>query len=261
MWIIQKLKTWVWPSIRFILVTAGLREILKVLGVDLGNMWSTAMTTATDYQDTYGLISLIIFGLILTYILEIFWPRIRARIEGLFSNNIPIAVSEVKLQWFSNYAGFYDGNAPEDDQAWSFGDVQIANTSDTKPVSLRIYLCLSGKGDDPKFKTNIKLLADGIGTGFGLKYHEEKLVAKDNGWVKTPTGWPVPNIVRCPINLKPHDPPVDAKLIFITGIGDIIREKITLGVANDKFAYSLLIKDHISGNNVSFPIPGSYRGK
>lgn len=259
MWILQKLKTWVWPSIRFILVTAALREILRVLGVDLGKLWSTVMTTATDYQNTYGAITLIIFGLMLTYILEIYWPIIRGRTEGLFSASIPIALSEVKSQWFSNYAGFHEGNSPEDDQAWSFGDVQIANISDNKTVSLKIYLCINAKQGEPKF--SLKLLADGLG-GWGLKYQEQKTVSKGgSAWEIVPTGLPVPNIVRCPINLKPHDPPIEAKLVFITKWGDMLRERITLGAVNDRFAYSLLIEDHISGNEISFPIPGSYRGK
>jgi hypothetical protein len=62
-------------------------------------------------------------------------------------------------------------------------------------------------------------------------------------------------------SIKPHDPPVNAQLEFITKLGDAIRETISLGALNDKFAYSLLIEDHISGNKASFAIPGSYRGK
>jgi len=65
-------------------VTAALREILKVLGIDIGKLLSTVVTTATEYQNTYGLIGLIILGIIMTYILELYWPRITARAEGLF---------------------------------------------------------------------------------------------------------------------------------------------------------------------------------
>jgi hypothetical protein len=207
MWFLQKAKTWIWPSARFILVTAALREVLKLLGVDLGKMWSTIITTATDYQNTYGLVTLMVLGLILTFILEMYWPLIRGRIEGMFSNGIPIAISDVRLPVFSNYTGFFKDPDPDDNLAWHSDIIDIANVSETKSVSLKIFLRIKSKTSN----LNIRLLADGMG-GPANQYRwdehqitEVKRESEGNqqrtSYKAVSTGRPPPNIIRCPLKL------------------------------------------------------------
>lgn len=171
------------------------------------------------------------------------------------SKDIPIAMSEARSQWYSVRVGFMEANSPDDAMGWSFGDIQITNISETKNVSLKIYLQLQSK-EVTKRPNPLRILADGLGTGRSLKYLEQKI---EKGKI-LPTGNPRPNIIRCPVKLGPQES-VEGKLVFLQDFPEPLRVSMVMAVANNKFNHSLVIDDHISGNEIVIQLPGSYRGK
>jgi hypothetical protein len=171
------------------------------------------------------------------------------------SKDIPISMSEARSQWYSVRVGFMEANSPDDAMGWSFGDIKITNISETKKVSLKIYLQLQRK-ETPERPNPLRILADGLGTGCSLKYLEQKI---EKGKI-LPTGNPRPDIIRCPVKLGPRES-VKGKLVFLQDFPEPLRVSMVMAVANNKFNYSLVIDDRISGSEVVIQLPGSYTGK
>lgn len=169
------------------------------------------------------------------------------------SDTLPIAISEVRFQAFANYAGFFRGNDPQDDQRISYGEVTIANTSNDRRVALDLTLKIAG-GDGTKLSTP----ADLRGLA-GLVYGKDDVVTK----TLAGRGMELPKFHRNPIELGPQE--VSRRgLVFLFSFGgdNELRTAFTrLMTRNQDYKFTLEVMDHISGKSISFTIPGSYRQK
>lgn len=162
-------------------------------------------------------------------------------------DSIPISIQELRLRVIDGHAGFFSGENPDDAQIINLGDVTIANISKDRRVALELVLRITGR------TTNLPLQADLRGPR-GLLLGKDDLPAK---WARTKK-LEVIEYFRNPVEIEPQQ--VQKKrLAFLFTAG---RAAFAPIVANPRgYTYALEVIDHMSGNAISIPIRGRYRGE
>lgn len=158
-------------------------------------------------------------------------------------DSIPISIRELRIRIISDYAGFFEGNNPDDAQLIDFGEVTIANISKDRRVALELVLRITGR------LTNMPLQAD-------LRGPRGLLLGKDDLYAKLAAAKGLERIeyFRNPVEMEPQKV-LKKRLAFMLTV-----RKVGFVAKPRDYTYTLEVTDHMSGKSISIPIRGSYRG-
>jgi hypothetical protein len=162
---------------------------------------------------------------------------------------IPIAISRVQQQYFSDYVGFPIDNPELDAQSISYGEITITNISTKEKVAIDIILHITGSDG-----TNIKTRADLIGP-FGMMLGKDDKEAKHSA--NSPFG-EAQKYFRTPVELVPGQ--IERRRLEFL-FGSAFRDQFTtIMLHNHNYKFDLEISDLISGIVITMNLPAEYRG-